>query len=66
MFDSVVLGDVLLADRAYDSDALHSEMANRGVRINVRVMPQRVYTPPFSSSLYKRLAGAQDELEPNG
>jgi transposase len=53
MFDSLAPGDVLLADRAYDSDALHSEMAKRGVRTNVRLMPQRVHKPPFSASLYK-------------
>ena len=30
MFDSIGDGDVLLADRAYDSDALRLEMAERG------------------------------------
>jgi transposase len=53
MFDSLAAGDVLLADRAYDSDALHAEMAVRGVFANVRQMPQRVHKPPFSASLYK-------------
>ena len=53
MFDSLHSGNVLLADRAYDSDALHSEMAARGVVANVRLMPQRVRKPPFNASLYK-------------
>src|SRR5437879_3648552 len=38
MFDSLTAGDVLLADRAYDSDALRAEMAGRGVWANVRAM----------------------------
>jgi transposase len=53
MFNSLTPGDVLLGARAYDSDALHSEMARRGVQANVRLMPQRVSKPPFSASLYK-------------
>lgn len=53
MLGSLSAGDVLLADRAYDSDALHAEMAARGVFANVRLMPQRVRKPPFSASLYK-------------
>jgi transposase len=50
---SLTDGDVLLADRAYDSDALHSEMAARGVQANVRLMPQRVRKLPFNAGLYK-------------
>jgi transposase len=53
MFGSLTRGDVLLADRAYDSDALRSEMETRGVFANVRLMPQRVRKPPFSAGLYK-------------
>ena len=53
MFDTLTKGDVLLADRAYDSDALRSEMEARGVLANVRLMPQQVRKPPFSASLYK-------------
>jgi hypothetical protein len=36
MFDSLVPGDVLLADHAYDSDVLHSAMAKRGVRAKAK------------------------------
>jgi transposase len=53
MFDSLGAGDVLLADRAYDSDGLRNAMEARGVFTNVRLMPQRVHKPPFSASLYK-------------
>ena len=53
MFGTLTKGDVLLADRAYDSDALRSEMETRGVFTNVRLMPQRVRKPHFSASLYK-------------
>jgi transposase len=53
MFASLREGDVLLADRAYDSDALRSEMAARGIRANIRAMPQRRQKPVFSHCLYK-------------
>lgn len=53
MFDTLTKGDVLLADRAYESDGLRTEMEARGVFANVRLMPQRVRKPPFSASLYK-------------
>lgn len=53
MFDTLTKGDVLLGDRAYDSDALRTEMEARGVLANLRLMPQTVRKPPFSASLYK-------------
>jgi transposase len=53
MFESLTPGDVLLADRAYDSNALRAVMAERGVWANVRAMPQRVRQPAFSAHLYK-------------
>jgi transposase len=53
MLDTLTDGDVLLADRAYDSDALRTEMAARGVWANVRAMPQRIKPPAFSAYLYK-------------
>ena len=53
MFDTVGKGDILLADRAYDSDALRAEMDARGAWANVRAMPQRVIKPVFSHFLYK-------------
>lgn len=53
MLDSLCEGDVLLADRAYDSDGLRAEMATRGVWANIRAMPQRTRKPVFSHHLYK-------------
>jgi transposase len=54
MLGSLGRGDVLLADRAYDSDALREDIAIRGARANVRLMPNRVNMPPFSKRLYRR------------
>lgn len=53
MFDTLGDGDVLLADRAYDSDALRSEMAARGVWANIKHMPNRKRRSPFSAFLYR-------------
>ena len=54
MFDTVGKGDILLADRAYDSDALRAEMEARGARANIRAMRKRVIKPVFSHFLYKQ------------
>ncbi|SRR5436305_1751417 len=53
-----MLGDigedqVLLADRAYDSDALRQALAERGAWANIKPMPNRVNVPAFSSFLYR-------------
>src|SRR5690554_5480488 len=53
MFDTVEAGHILLADRAYDGDALRSEMAKRGAWANIRAMPNRVKTFPFSARVYR-------------
>lgn len=53
MFDSLGAGNVLLADRAYDSDLLRAAMEERGVRANIKPMPNRVRHPGFSAPLYK-------------
>jgi transposase len=66
MFDSLGAGDVLLADRAYDSDALRAEMEERGVFANIRLMPQRVRKPPFSANLYKLRNAVERLLPPFG
>jgi len=42
MIGTVKRGDVLLADRAYDSNALRQTLAARGARANVKPMPNRV------------------------
>ena len=54
MLASLGHGDVLLADRAYDSDALRLNLARRGARANVRLMPNRVNLPPFNKRLYRK------------
>jgi len=56
MFGSLRRGDILLGDRAYDSDALRQSLAERGARAraNVRLMPNRVNLPPFNKRLYKK------------
>jgi len=53
MLDSVVAGQTLIADRAYDSDAMRQTLANRGAWANVKPMPGRVNIPPFSAYLYR-------------
>lgn len=53
MLESVGAGQTLLADRAYDSDALREALAARGATANVKPMPNRVNIPKFSERLYK-------------
>lgn len=48
MLATVGRGHVLLADRAYDSDALRQDLAARGAKANIRLMPNRVNLPRFS------------------
>lgn len=49
------MGDdqVLLADRAYDSDALRQSLADRGAWANIKPMPNRKNVPAFSAFLYR-------------
>ena len=54
MFDTVQNGDILLADRAYDSDALRNNLADRGAWANIRAMPHRRHPPVFSNWVYKQ------------
>jgi len=51
MFDSIVAGNILLADRAYDSNRLRDAMKQRGAWANVRAMPHRLDPPAFSKWL---------------
>jgi transposase len=53
MLDTLREGNVLLADRAYDSDGLRQTLAARGVWANVKPMPRRVNIPAFSQFLYR-------------
>jgi transposase len=52
MLDSVGKGQTLLADRAYDSDALRNTLAERGAKANIKPMPNRVNIPKFNKKLY--------------
>ncbi|BCH05226.1 hypothetical protein MesoLj131b_72250 (plasmid) [Mesorhizobium sp. 131-2-5] len=52
MLETVGPGNILLADRAYDSDALRKEISRRGAWANVRAMPNKVKTFAFSAWLY--------------
>jgi len=53
MFDTVGAGQVLLADRAYDSDALRHAMIERGAWAKIKPMTGRVNVPAFSPFLYR-------------
>jgi transposase len=53
MLDRIEAGQILLADRAYDSDALRRTLAERGAWANVKPMPNRKNVPAFSSFLYR-------------
>ena len=53
MLGTVGEGDVLLADRAYDSDALRLELSARGAWANIKPMPNRKRRPAFSAFLYR-------------
>jgi len=53
LLENVGEGQILLADRAYDSDALRDDLAERGAWANVKPMPNRVNVPAFSSFLYR-------------
>ncbi len=53
MLATVQAGHILLADRAYDSDALRQAMSERGAWANIRPMPGRRKTLPFSGWVYR-------------
>lgn len=53
MLDTIRQGDILLADRAYDSDLLRQTLADRGAWANVKPMPNRTNVPAFSRFLYR-------------
>jgi transposase len=46
-------GQILMADRAYDSDALRQTMKAQGAWANIKPMPGRVKVPAFSPFLYR-------------
>ena len=53
MLSGIGAGQILLADRAYDSDALRKAVAERKAWANIKPMPRRVNVPAFSPFLYR-------------
>lgn len=53
MFDTLKAGNILLADRAYDSNAIRKDVAQRRAWANIPAMPQRKSKPLFNAHLYR-------------
>jgi transposase len=53
MLDALIEGQILLADRAYDSDEIRQSLAERGEWANIKPMPNRKNVPVFSAFLYR-------------
>jgi transposase len=53
LLDTVGEGQILIADSAYDSDALRAAIAERGGQANIKPMPNRVNIPDFDARLYR-------------
>jgi transposase len=51
--NALVEGQILLADRADDSDALRQNLARRGAWATIEPMPNRKNAPSFSAYLYR-------------
>jgi transposase len=54
MLGTVCKGQTLLANRAYDNDALRATLAERGARANIKPMPNRVNIPKFNRRFYRK------------
>lgn len=53
MLDTIGEGQILLADRAYDSNSLREAMEHRGAWACIKPMPNRKASPAFSPFLYR-------------
>jgi transposase len=53
MLEGLGQGQILLADRGYDSDALRARLGGNGAWGNIKPMPGRVNVPAFSAYLYR-------------
>jgi transposase len=53
MMGSLGPGDILLADRAYDSDGLRKAVAEQGGWANIKPLSTRRNVPVFSAFLYR-------------
>ena len=54
MLQGLGAGQILIADRAYDSDLLRQNMTARGVFANIKPLARRLDKPAFSPFLYRR------------
>jgi transposase len=54
MLEALSQGQILLADRAYDADALRQSLKQRGAWANIKPMPNRRNIPAFSAFLYRQ------------
>lgn len=54
MLEAIADGQILLADRAYDADALRQSLEQRGAWANIKPMPNRRNIPAFSTFLYRQ------------
>src|SRR6201990_103641 len=52
MLDGLQAGQILLGDRAYDSNALRESMTAKGVWANIRPMDHRLHPPLFCFFLF--------------
>jgi hypothetical protein len=64
MFGTLQSGQILLGDRAYDSDGLRESLAERGAVANIRPMPSRTRLPPFDTAPLCRIRKITAELWP--
>ena len=53
MLAGLGLGQILMADRAYDSDMLRQTMTAQGAWANIKPLSRRVSVPAFSPFLYR-------------
>lgn len=53
LLDSLALGSILIADRAYDTDQLRAAIASKGAFANIPPMSQRIRRSAFSPFLYR-------------
>ena len=53
MLGGLSAGQILLGDRAYDSNTLRRALKEQGAWANIKPMPRRVNVPPFCPFLYR-------------
>lgn len=53
LVETIEAGQILLADRAYDSEALRLNLAARGARANVKAISRRWEKPGFSAFVHR-------------